>query len=282
MGGVGQTLDDRAKRLRVRFVGRAASGDVVLLAFDDPATSFAIQVEGPMESIGDDAEGTRGDVLDVVLLPLLGAAQAATNRGPADWLGTTNDPRAASPIFIKYRGVELVWRPREAALQCDSEQADALLAALVEFSHYERELRRIEEEIAKGWAELEQDKALAFEVRASDLERSDIVGGRMGRVLQQRIRYARIEPHLYEPAATLTAAAQKLGAELRERARIEARLETVDAQIEVFEGVYEMCSQRMGEFRAAREEHVLEWVIIVLLAAEAFLMLAQTVWKLRA
>jgi hypothetical protein len=58
----------------------------------------------------------------------------------------------------------------------------------------------------------------------------------------------------------LIAAAQKLGDELRERARIESRLETVDAQIEVYEGVYEMASQRMGEYRAAREEHVLEWV----------------------
>jgi hypothetical protein len=29
----------------------------------------------------------------------------------------------------------------------------------------------------------------------------------------------------------------------------------------------------MGEFRAAHQEHVLEWVIIVLLAAEALLML---------
>jgi uncharacterized Rmd1/YagE family protein len=36
----------------------------------------------------------------------------------------------------------------------------------------------------------------------------------------------------------------------------------------------------MGEYRAARQEHVLEWIIIVLLAAEMLLMLAQTVWKL--
>jgi hypothetical protein len=30
-----------------------------------------------------------------------------------------------------------------------------------------------------------------------------------------------------------------------------------------------MSAQRMGEYRAARQEDILEWVIIVLLAAEA-------------
>ena len=125
--------------------------------------------------------------------------------------------------------------------------------------------------------ELEQDKALAFEVTAADLKRSEVVGPRMNRTLERRIRFARIEPHLYEPQATLPAASRKLGEELREKARIETRLETVDAQIEVFEGIYEMSGQRMGEYRAAREEHVLEWVIILLLGGELLLLLVE--WR---
>jgi uncharacterized Rmd1/YagE family protein len=50
----------------------------------------------------------------------------------------------------------------------------------------------------------------------------------------------------------------------------------VDGQLEVFEHIYEMSAQRMGEYRAARQEGILEWVIIVLLAAEALLMAVQT------
>jgi uncharacterized Rmd1/YagE family protein len=50
----------------------------------------------------------------------------------------------------------------------------------------------------------------------------------------------------------------------------------VDGQLEVFEHIYEMSAQRMGEYRAARQEAILEWVIIVLLAAEALLMAVQT------
>ena len=199
----------------------------------------------------------------------------------AEWL-ELSAPGVPPAIFVKYRGVELMWLPGHAVLQCEPEQAESLLAAIVEFSYYERELRLIEEEVANGWRELEQDKALAFEVTPADLARSETVGARMGRVLQRRIRHARIEPHLCAPEVSLPASSQKLGEELREKARIEARLEAVDGQLEVFEHIYEMGGQRMGEYRAAHQEHILEWVIIVLLAAETLLMLAATMWRFRA
>ena len=103
----------------------------------------------------------------------------------------------------------------------------------------------------------------------ADLKRSAAVGERMNRALQRRIRLARIEPHLYDPEASLPAAGRKLGEELREKARTDARLETVDSQLEVFEDIYEMSGQRMGEYRAAEVEQVLEWIIIVLMACES-------------
>jgi tetrahydromethanopterin S-methyltransferase subunit G len=252
-------------------VERAAAGDSVLMTFKDPAVRYAV--------VG--GAGAGEDGLDVMVAPAAAGAQvdAGRSRALVEWLEKTDDADAVPTLYVKLRGVEAMWRPGRAVLQCEAEQAEAMLAAVVEFSHYERELRRIEDEIANGWGELEQDKGLAFDVTPKDLRRSEAVGGRMARVIEQRMRYARIEPHLYEPGVRLIAAAQKLGDELRERARIESRLETVDAQIEVYEGVYEMASQRMGEYRAAREEHVLEWVIIVLLGAEAVLMAVQAVWR---
>jgi hypothetical protein len=84
-----------------------------------------------------------------------------------------------------------------------------------------------------------------------------------------------------EADARLPAVAQKLGAELRERAKVETRLKTVDGQLEVFEHIYEMSSQRIGEYRASREEHILEWIIIVLLAAETFALFAHILWRFR-
>jgi hypothetical protein len=255
-----QAADVSIKTLQIRTVAQLPGDVVPLMSFTDPAPCYAIIGEAAGRDAGD------GDFLDVVLLPSTAAPPA------------TADPSA---VYLKYRGVELTWRPGHATLQCDPGQADSLLPALVEFAHYEGELRRIETEIAAGWAELGQDKALAFEVSPADLARSEVVGGRMNRAFGRRISYARIEPHLYEPDAALSAAGQKLGAELREKARIEARLETVDAQLEVYEHVYEMSSQRLGEYRASHEEHKLEWIIIVLLAAELLALLAQMMWNFR-
>lgn len=267
MSEAGQALVVEPGEYRIRFVEQITGGDAALMKFEDPAPRYAVLAEA-----GATVAGEAGEILDVVLLPLSGVSpgvQAVEGK---------SDTGEAS-IFVKYRGVEATWRPGRAVLQCESGQAEALLSAVVEFDHYERELREIEREIAGGWAELEQDKALAFDVTPADLERSEAVGARMNRTFARRIRFARIEPHLYEPQAALPAASRKLGEELREKARIETRLETVDGQLEVFEHVYEMSGQRMGEYRAAREEHVLEWVIIVLLAAELLLLLVQTVWK---
>jgi hypothetical protein len=267
MSEAGQALVVGAGEYRIRFVEQIAGDDVVLMAFEDPAPRYAVLAGAGA------AAGEAGEILDVVLLPPSGASPGMQAEAGQSGIG------GEASIFVKYRGVELTWHPGRAVLQCESDQATALLSAVVEFDHYERELRRIEREIADGWAELEQDKALAFDVTPADLKRSEAVGTRMNQTFGRRIRFARIEPHLYEPQATLPAVSRKLGEELRAKARIETRLETVDGQLEVFEHVYEMSGQRIGEYRAAREEHVLEWVIILLLAAELVLLLAQTVWK---
>jgi len=274
-----QTLDGASHR-RIRFVEAITGDDAVLMTFKDPAPGYAVLCEAPVTATSEVAAGPRGDVLDVVLLPVATqGTPSAKIQSFEEWIATGDGTDAPPPVFVKFRGVELMWRPGRVLLQCDSEQAESLLSAVVEFTHYECELRRIEHEIADTWGELEQDKSLAFDVTPADLERSQAVGARMNRVLQRRIRFARIEPHLYEPGANLAAAGRKLGEELREKAGTEARLETVDAQLEVFEGIYEMSGQRMGEYRAARQEHVLEWIIIILLAAEMLLLLAQIVWK---
>ena len=184
-----QSLDGRMSERRIRFVDAPIGGDVVLMNFKDPAPCYAVLTEGAPKT-GD----TAGDSLDVVLMPLQETAQ-----GLAGWMPEAGDPDAAPPVYVKYRGVELLWRPGRAVLQCDAGQAESLVAAVVEFAHYERELRRVEDEIAEAWGELDEDRGLAFDVSSADLRRSEIVGRRMDRTLRRRMRLARIEPHLYLP-----------------------------------------------------------------------------------
>jgi len=241
-----------------RFVSEIASDDIVIMRFRDPSVSYVVRVDEPVQ-------GEAG--LDVFV--------TANHEPPM-----VHEASAAS-VFVKYRGVELAWRPGRAAFQCDPDQVEALVAGVIEFAHYERELRQIEESIAHGWTDLERDKSLAFEVTAAGLKQSEIVGHRMKHAFGWRICLARMEPRLFAPEAGLPAAARKLGEELRERADIEARVEAVDGQLEVFEHIYEMAGQRMGEFRAARESNILEWVIVVLLLAEALLMLLQVIFRTR-
>jgi hypothetical protein len=253
------------------FVQQASSTDVVLMRFADPAASFAILASAVVD--GNNDPSTTAALSVTVVRP------EDAKQGLAEWA----DPRAvaqgAAPVYVRYRGVELLWQPARAVLLCDPDQASVLLPAVAEFSYYEAELRRVEQEIAAAWSEVEQDNTLAFDVTAADLGRSDAVGARMERAFRRRIRFARIEPHLESPAAEMPASARKLGEELRERTDVAARAEIVDGQLEVFEHIYEMTSQRMGEYKAARQGHIMEWVIIVLLGAEALLMLLQTLMR---
>jgi hypothetical protein len=264
--------------LRIHFVDRPGQDDVVLMAFKDPVAKYAVLLPGSAATTSEVSANRVNEGLDIVLT----ASSAEEARAKPETAHSTENstaPGAGRPTLVRYRGVELMWRPGNVTLQCDRTQEDALVAGLVQFAFYELELRRIEDEIACTWAELDEDRPLAFEATPADLQRSQTIRGRMDRLLRRRMRHARIEPHLFAPDEDLPAAGHKLGEALRETMRAEARLETVDGQLEVFEHVYEMASQRLGEFRASHNEHVLEWVIIVLLAAETLLMLVATLWK---
>jgi hypothetical protein len=230
------------------------------------------------------------NTLDVLFVPLstkplstlLSARKNASEQPDKQklWFDALEDDPRFPAIHVKLRGAEISWRPGRAILQCEADQTISLLKAIVEFNYYENELRKIESEIAAGWSDLEIDKKLAYEVKPIDLELSGGVRQRVDETLQRRIRHARVEPRLYTPGPYLTLGAQKVGEELREKSCIEDRSEAVDSQMEVFEHVYEMCSQRMGEFRDSRQGHTLEWVIIILLGSEVVLLIADMLWQL--
>jgi hypothetical protein len=53
------------------------------------------------------------------------------------------------------------------------------------------------------------------------------------------------------------------------------RLEFVQAKADVLDRVYDLCAQRVGDFAIARRHLRLEWVIIVLLAADLVVLLVE-------
>lgn len=247
----------------------------VLMTFTDPSlryaifSSISIQDEHSLES------------MEVMILPLDSTGgNSPTTEGLNKWLDSGDLVAMQPRVMVKSRAAEVTWRPGRAVLRCERDQINSLLLALIEFHYFERELRKIESELAAGWSDLNQDRRLAFQVTDQDLKESKSLGNRMEQTLERRMRHVRIEPRLLLPGIQLSVVAQKLGEELREKTRIEARCESIDSQIEVFEHVYEMASQRLGEFRDARYGHKLEWIIILLLAAETIWLIAEFLMNL--
>ncbi len=242
----------------------------VLMTFTDPSLRYAvcssISIQDPywLES------------MEVMILPLDSTVgNSPTPEGLNNWLDSGDIVSTQTRVMVKYRTTEVNWRPGRMVLRCERDQINSMLTALVEFHYFEKELRKIESELDAGWSDLNQDRRLAFQVSDRDLVRNEIVANRMEQTLERRMRHVRIESRLYHPGSQISVAAQKLGEELREKTRIEARCASVDSQIEVFEHVYEMASQRLGEFRDARYGHKLEWIIILLLASEMIWLIAE-------
>lgn len=263
---------------RIRFEEQAAADQAVVAEFKDPAPRKAVRTAAAMEAPPADAGSPDPDALEIVAVPWDPRNDPRWRSELQNWIAPAS-PQSGPPIVVKVRDALVTWRPGRAVIQ-GAADVEPLVAALVDFGHYEAELRRLEQELAEAWPELEEDAPLAYDVTQADMARHKAVGGRMEQTLRRRMRHVRIEPHLYRPASHLPAAARDLGERLREESCVEDRLEIVDGQIESYESIYEMSSQRISEFRAARQGFILETVIIVLLAAETVLTLAELIWYL--
>lgn len=254
---------------RLQFTAATAARGSVTFDFADPAprqaTGEAVTVDAPPL---DEVTSVR-EVFHVLILPPALKDDARWREGIATWLGQPD------PITARSGEVQVSWRPGRALIVAPAAQAQAALEALVDFAFYENELRAIEQAIAVAWPGVETDTPLTYDITKADAARDQEIGQRACRVLQLRMRHARIEPHLYGPPARFARMPAQLGEALRENARCDERTEIADGQIEVQEYVYEMASQRMGEFRHARQGFVMEAIIIALLATEVVLIIVE-------
>lgn len=271
-----------ATRHHIRFVEQVAPGQAVLMEFVDPANCKAVGVAVEPGAMLTDSDRIAGEGIDILAVP----GQPNDSSGTFDkllaWVLEAHTAGTPPPITFTLHGAQVVWHSRRVAILAAAERMESLLLALVDFSYYERELARLERATADSWAQLECDTPLAFEVTARDLERRESVGRQTQRMLTVRMRYARIAPRLNRRGTNLPSLAHQLGERLREKSRVDERLETLANQLEVFEHVYELSSQRFSEFQTSRRETTLEWVIIVLLAAETMMLLIDLLWSLGA
>ncbi len=182
---------------------------------------------------------------------------------------------AGRSLLISLQGAQMVWAPGRAAVLAPAERLAALKPALVEFSRHEAALRGIEGEIEAGWPDLETDSPLAFDFDRKSLNRREELALRFQRVISLRARLARLTPQVHRPLVHPPTLASQVVERLRERTRLADRLEFAGGQVEVFENVYEMCSQRSSDFMHTRKGHTLEMIIIVVLIAQITLQIVE-------
>jgi hypothetical protein len=266
---------------RIRFVQQASVGQEVLLEFLDPAPYKAVSVSTGPDSRDESPGSIAGEGLDILLVNSPPNDQLAWSDQPLNWVMETTLPGTAPPVAITIHGAQVIWGSSRAAILAAPDRAAPFLLALVDFSYYEIELRKLEREIAENWPLLELDTPLTNGVTVPDPERFEAIGQRMMQTFRRRMRLARIAPHLSQPRGNLSPLANQLLDRLREKNHVEERVEALGSQLEVFERIYEMTSQKISDFTSSRKERTLEWVIIVLLAAEVVLLLIDILWSMR-
>jgi hypothetical protein len=270
------------KRLhRIRFVPNASAAQEVLLEFVDPLPQKAICVLPGYESLEKNAGTTPVDGIDVLTVVGPPADHLGGSEELLTWVAASTLPGTAPPIAITIHGAHVIWGGARAAILAGPDRMTSFLTALVDFSYHENELRKLEREVGEAWPLLEKDTPLAHAVTVPDPERFESAGQRLELTLKRRIRLARLEPHLYLSRRQLSPLANQLLERLREKALVEGRLEALQSQLEAFERICETTSQRISDYKAARQEQTLEWVIIVLLATETVLLLIELLWQMR-
>jgi hypothetical protein len=185
-----------------------------------------------------------------------------------EWVG---DPEAC--VVIPLFGTLTVWGPRRAVVAASADRLPALETAVVEFATLEADVRDVESALTAALPRVDADAPAAFACDDAAHRRRGELAVRFREAIAVRRRLATLAPVLHRPAPQPPTLAGQLGERLRERTRIVDRAGFATEQADLLERVYTACGERVSDFTIARRQAMLEWTIIVLLAAEVVLML---------
>lgn len=212
--------------------------------------------------------GTAAD-LEVLTIPQGSLESPELSQQMKEW--TSPVAGDAGYHLIVLHGAQLHWRSPRLAIIAPAERLESLARAAIEAAYLESELNAVENGLAEIWPQVEADAPLAFEFRARDMTHREQLGQRFQKLVMLRSRMSRIMPRLLVPPAYPPTLASQVGERFRERLGVSYRLEALDTQFELFERVYDGCSERASDFVLARKGHTLEWIIILLLALQTAL-----------
>lgn len=259
---------------RVEFVAGEHSVSQALLEFSQPRPCRAILTTGLADDVPSSST-EKFQELDLLLVPSFEHEAADLLASVWNWVepGVPVDRRQGHLITLQ--GARILWSPGRAGIIAPADRFSTLRLAIVEFVHYESELRQLELALSRDWSQMEADAPLAFHFDDKAATQSEQLGERFQRIVQMRSRLERMTPAIHRPPMHPPTLGGQLGERLKERTRLEERIEFLSDQLEVFEQVYEMCAERSSQFILSRKSTTLEWVIIVILAVECILLLTE-------
>jgi hypothetical protein len=272
-------LESRAstQALRVshfRFAPDARAGESVRRRFTQPRSMVAI--EQPAEALS--MVKPWPETLDDLYVVLASTPLTSEARSKIDsWLAAPDHPDARPPLAVQLDAGTVRWRPGRAAAESAVDVCKDLVVALVEFSFFEGELRRLEQELVSHEASASQDVTFAYQVGQADRTQWKRLGQTMVSISRLRLTFARLEPGLRAASPSLPPDARKAITRLIAGADVPSRLEAFDSRLEVCEDLYEGAVDRIADFRWYRNGERLEIAIVVLLVLEVIL----SAWGLR-
>ena len=233
-----------------------------------PAATRAKAVE-----VTDELSSTSPGTIEILMIPGTSLDYSRYSELARNWVGSLLHDSNRSVLPVVLQGAMIYWSPQRAAVIAPIDRLHAVRGAMIEFCYFEQELRKMEEDIVARWPQLEQDTPLAFEFVEKAVSQKRELMRRFQDVIGMRAQLARLAPQIECPPVYPPTLVSQVGERLREKARLSERLQFVREQVDVFEKVYEMCGQRVSDFMSSRTAHTLEWVIIILLAAETILLI---------
>jgi hypothetical protein len=263
------------RAIHIRFAPEAQAGESVQRRFAQPRSVVAVEQPAEIISLSDAPWPETVDDLYVILpsMPVPPEARSTIDR----WLAAPDGPDAPPPLLVQMDAGTIRWRPGRAVVEGTVDVCNNLIAALVDFSFFEGELRRLERDLLPYEASAAQDIAFAYQIRQADQIQWRRLGQTQQSVSALRLAFARLEPSLRSVPRSLPPDARKAMTRLLAGSGVPSRLEAFDRRLEACHDLYEGAVDRIADFRWYRHGELLEIAIVVLLILE----LTVSAWGLR-
>ncbi|WP_339743210.1 hypothetical protein [uncultured Rubinisphaera sp.] len=256
-----ECLPEEARVENIKFVSRDTNALNELF-------QFPIAINRKAISVSTDGDSTEKADLTLLIVPASISLDAEKISAIRKWVEGDNHPIEPTSLMLSLQHVQILWSPERIAIVAEKNRVETVQRAMIEVTYYVSELTNIEYEISQRWPQLESDIPIAFQYDQKRIGRKKELMQQFQSIYLLRAQLSRITPFLLCPHVYPPTLASQVGERLRERVRVEDRVEFTSDQLEVYEEVYELCSQRINDHQHAYKGHTLEWMIIILLLVQ--------------